>query len=154
MRATDKSCSMPVIPAISVILPLLSTAILPDAKIRWNGHLTGMDLKQILARIERRLVVVGMSANRASLLAGKPDAIRNIRRTVKNDSKGGFNAATIAALAGPLQTTPAFLLDGIEGVDSLDPREVNIVRLFRRAPEGTQRIVETVLKSEAGGEGP
>lgn len=74
-----------------------------------------MELEEILARIEARLKAVGISADRASKMAGKPDAIRNLRRAVKSGDRSGVSTATIAALAGPLQTTPAWLLEAIEG---------------------------------------
>jgi hypothetical protein len=37
-------------------------------------------LADILGRIEERLTALGLSATGATRLAGKPDAIRNIRR--------------------------------------------------------------------------
>lgn len=98
-------------PTKSVILPDLSTAILPDDRFILSGHITGMELAHVLGRIERSLKEVGLSADAASKLAGKPDAIRNMRRAVK-DGRPGFNIATITALARVLKKTPAWLIDG------------------------------------------
>jgi phage repressor protein C with HTH and peptisase S24 domain len=89
-----------------------------------NGQITGrldfpprsfyrtMDLRKILARIERRLKVVKLSASAASKLAGKPDAIRNLKRAVKDGMRQGLNATTLAALAKVLHTTVAWLTEG------------------------------------------
>jgi hypothetical protein len=97
-----------------------------------NGYFTGctqyrrrslyrsMDgLDRVLARIEARLAVVERSANAVSKEAGRPDAIRNLRRAVKNGDRSGVSTATIGALAGPLRTTAAWLLEasGPEEVD-------------------------------------
>ncbi len=47
------------------------------------------------------------------MLAGKPDAIRNLERAIeKNTGRSGISTATIKALAPVLETTPAWLLDG------------------------------------------
>lgn len=71
-----------------------------------------MNLPEILARIEKRLAEVGLTADAASKLAKKPDAIRNIKRAVKDGSRTGVSTATIAALAGPLQCQAAWLMTG------------------------------------------
>lgn len=64
-----------------------------------------MDLTAILANIEHRLRVMGISADEASRRAGRPDAIRNLRRKVRGDLTGGVNMGTMAALAKALDTT-------------------------------------------------
>lgn len=71
-----------------------------------------MELDEILARIEAQLVKVKLSADAASKLAGKPDAIRNIKRAVKKRDPKGVNVTTLTALAPVLQTTPAYLITG------------------------------------------
>lgn len=81
------------------------------------GYSTGMDLKGILERIERRLIAVDKKADKASNEAGKPDAIRNLRRAVES-KKGGITVATLEALAPVLETTVVYLLKG-EGPESL-----------------------------------
>ena len=43
-----------------------------------------MELHDVLSRIESRLEALGLSANRASALAKKPDAIRNLKRAVQS----------------------------------------------------------------------
>lgn len=70
-----------------------------------------MELSAVLKRIERRLKELGLSADAASRDAGKPDAVRNMRRAVKSGRKG-VNTSTIAALAPVLKTTAAWLLEG------------------------------------------
>lgn len=73
-----------------------------------------MDLKAILARIDKRLAITGHSDASASREAtGSPDTIRNWRRTVKEGSKGGATLRKIEALAPVLRTTPAWLIDEI-----------------------------------------
>jgi phage repressor protein C with HTH and peptisase S24 domain len=83
-----------------------------------------MDLEDVLARVERRLAVLGLSAHAASLLAKKPDAIRNLRRAVRSGDRRGITTETLGALAPVLQTTAAWLL---EGVGDTDPRHVAVV---------------------------
>jgi phage repressor protein C with HTH and peptisase S24 domain len=60
--------------------------------------------------VESRLVATGQSADKASRAAGKPDAIRNMRRAVK-EGRAGVNTGTISALAPILRTTAAWLLE-------------------------------------------
>lgn len=91
-----------------------------------NGRITGcgekparscylsMDTPAVLARIEERLKVVGLKADRASKLAGAPDAIRNLRRAVEKGTRTGVTMTTLAALAPVLQTTVGHLLEGSE----------------------------------------
>lgn len=71
-----------------------------------------MDLGSVLDRIERRLKVLGMSADAASRVARKPDAIRNIRRAVKSGQRQGVTVATLDALADALQTPRRWLHEG------------------------------------------
>jgi hypothetical protein len=71
-----------------------------------------MELAEILARIESRLSAVRLSASKASLKAGKPDAIRNMRRAVKEGRQGSVTVETISALAPVLRTTVEWLLTG------------------------------------------
>jgi hypothetical protein len=105
-----------------------STAILPDAACRNAGQSTGMKLGQILQRIEQRLRTLKISADKVSRLAGKPDAIRNIRRAVK-EGRAGVNATTIAALAPILQTSQAWLLSGEGPVNQQPKKELRNLNL-------------------------
>lgn len=73
-----------------------------------------MNLGEILNRIEDRLQATGLSADAASKLAKKPDAIRNLRRAVKENRRTGLSTSTVAALAEPLQCSAAWLLTGEE----------------------------------------
>lgn len=69
-----------------------------------------MNLERILERIELRLAALKMTASAASKKAGKSDAIRNIKRAVKNGDRGGVSTATLEALAPVLQTTAGWLI--------------------------------------------
>lgn len=89
-----------------------------------NGYITGRGissvrpfyrtmLKAVLERIEQRLRATGLSATGASMAAGLgEDAIRNLRRAVKDESRQGISTNTLTALAPVLKTTAAWLLDG------------------------------------------
>lgn len=109
-RAKESSCSILPMRRISVNLPHLSTAILPDAQFVGSGHITEMDLTALLSNIEALLRSKKMSASKASRLAGKPDAIRNIQRKVRDGVHGGVNTTTIDALAKVLGTTTQELI--------------------------------------------
>ena len=74
-----------------------------------------MELEDILARVESRLEALGLSAHAASLAAKKPDAIRNLKRAVKNGDRRGITTETLAALAPVLKTSAAWLLEGVGG---------------------------------------
>lgn len=108
-RATRSSWSMPDMGGISVSIPVLSTAMLPGARLIGSGHSTGMDLTTIITNIDRRLKVLGISSDEASRRAGRPDAIRNLRRKIKAKTRGSLRADTLAALAAALETTVAEL---------------------------------------------
>jgi Peptidase S24-like len=97
------------------------------------GYLTAMDLADILARIESRLKAVGLSAHAASLAAKRPDAIRNLKRAVKNNDRRGITTETLIALAPVLKTTPAWLLDGVG-----DPASGNLVRVVGQIGAGAE----------------
>jgi Peptidase S24-like len=72
-----------------------------------------MELEDVLARIESRLTALGLSAHAASLSAKRPDAIRNLKRAVKNGDRRGVTTETLIALAPVLKTTAAWLLEGV-----------------------------------------
>ena len=100
-------------PCYQVSLPYLSTVKLRNAVWLIPGHNTDMELEDVLARIESRLKVVGLSAHAASVAAKKPDAIRNLRRAVRSGDRRGVTTETLVALAPVLQTTAAWLLEGV-----------------------------------------
>lgn len=98
---------MPDMPTISVSLPVLSTVKLPGAFLPIPRQPAGMDLAVLLTNIERRLKDLKLSSDEASRLAGRPDAIRNLKRKVTNGTiKGSMRADTLAALARVLETSP------------------------------------------------
>lgn len=76
------------------------------------------DIGAIYARISRRLHVVGLAPSKASNLAGRPDAIRNLKRAVEEKARNpqsnreGMSTATVTALAPVLKTTPEWILSG------------------------------------------
>ncbi|MDM7851839.1 LexA family protein [Pseudochrobactrum kiredjianiae] len=70
-------------------------------------------LKDILERIDRRLLAVGLAESKAAKLAGLSDsAIRNMRRAVRNGKDQGASIKTIEAIAPILKTSSTWLLDG------------------------------------------
>jgi hypothetical protein len=87
--------------------------LLPGAKLTMFGYSTAMELEDVLFRIESRLKAVGLSAHAASLAAKRPDAIRNLKRAVKNHDRRGVTTETLMALAPVLKTTAAWLLEGV-----------------------------------------
>lgn len=77
-----------------------------------------MELQRVIKRIDARLKAVGMSANAASVAAGKKDAIRNLKRAAKDGNRQGATTTTMAALAPVLKTTVQWLLEG-QGVEDI-----------------------------------
>ncbi len=98
--------------------------ILPNAPLAVCGYSTAMELDDVLVRIESRLKALGLSAHAASLAAKRPDAIRNLQRAVKNKDRRGITTETLLALAPVLNTTAAWLLEGVG-----DPASGNLVRV-------------------------
>jgi hypothetical protein len=96
-----------------------------------------MELEDVLARVESRLRVLGLSAHAASLAAKKPDAIRNLRRAVKNGDRRGITTETLVALAPVLKTTAAWLLEGMG-----DPAAGNLGKVVGRIGAGAEILPE------------
>lgn len=96
-----------------------------------------MELAAILQRIELRLKAVGLKATRASKLAGKPDAIRNIQRAVRAGRRSGVSSTTLQALAPVLKTTEGWLLTGKNGGE-----DGGIEGVVAAIPEGTVNVQE------------
>lgn len=71
-----------------------------------------MELAAVLKRVNKRLKAVDLTADAASNLAGKRDAIRNLKRAVKVGARKGVSTATLAALVPVLQTTDIWLFSG------------------------------------------
>jgi Peptidase S24-like len=106
---------------------------LPNASLAVYGYSTAMKLDDVLARIESRLKALGLSAHAASLEANRPDAIRNLKRAVKNNDRRGITTGTLEALAPVLRTTVAWLLEGGEDLAS-----GNLVRVVGRIGAGAE----------------
>lgn len=98
--------------------------MLPDDRLWGTGHITGMNLSAILRRIEQRLDALNISADAAAQKAGKPDAIRNLKRAIKT-GREGVTTGTLAALAKALETREPWLLFEI-GPDSDAPTAMQI----------------------------
>lgn len=114
----------------------MSTVILPDAPLEEAGHSTGMELQDILSRIERRLKAVKLTPDAASRAAGKPDAIRNIKRAVRDGARTGVSTDTIRALAPVLKTSASWLLEG----DEPDVRSEDVAAGLDHAPAPTVKV--------------
>ncbi len=111
--------------------------ILPGAELTVFGYTTGMELEDVLSRIESRLKAVDLSAHAASLAAKRPDAIRNLKRAVKNHDRRGVTTETLMALAPVLKTTAAWLLEGIG-----EPAPGNAVQVVGRIGAGAEILPE------------
>ena len=77
-----------------------------------SGYLTGMNLPDILARIDERLEILALSQDKASSLAKKPDSIRNMRRALEEGRPMDVKIGTLNALAPVLETTAVWLFAG------------------------------------------
>jgi hypothetical protein len=111
--------------------------LLPGARLAMFGYSTAMELEDVLFRIESRLKAVGLSAHAASLAAKRPDAIRNLKRAVKNHDRRGVTTETLMALAPVLKTTAAWLLEGVG-----EPTPGNIVQVVGRIGAGAEILPE------------
>jgi hypothetical protein len=111
--------------------------LLPCARLAMFGYSTAMELEDVLFRIESRLKAVGLSAHAASLAAKRPDAIRNLKRAVKNHDRRGVTTETLMALAPVLKTTAAWLLEGVG-----EPTPGNIVQVVGRIGAGAEILPE------------
>lgn len=69
-----------------------------------------MDHKVLLDNIERLLKAKKTSADAVSKKAGRPDAIRNLRRRVADEFTGSWNLDTLSDIAVALETSPWELL--------------------------------------------
>lgn len=115
-----RRCAVPCMAALSVYLPHMSTVELPSEKTSAGGQNTAMsNLSDILERIDQRLSAVGLTASAASIAAGKSDAIRNMRRALRDGSRQGVTVETLAALAVPLKTSTAWLIDGVGNAEAV-----------------------------------
>jgi phage repressor protein C with HTH and peptisase S24 domain len=92
-----------------------------------------MEIENVLARIESRLKAVGLSAHAASLAAKRPDAIRNLKRAVKNHDRRGVTTETLMALAPVLKTSAAWLLEGVG-----EQASGNLVRVVGQVGAGAE----------------
>ena len=100
------------------------------------------ELKSILARIEARLRETGQSPTGASKAAGKPDAIRNIKRAIKEGKRSGVSTDTLSALADQLGTTLEWLLVGDKHTDGnfVNANELDLTALLA-AVEGSYHML-------------
>ena len=117
-----------------------------------------MNLQAILARIERRLEELDRTPHAVSKAAGVPDAIRNLKRVVR-DGKGGITARTLSALAPALNMTVAHLLgeearikiDHLTVEQLIEEREILLRRLTDVQNEIAKREQESMSASATSG---
>lgn len=110
-RATVISCAMPLINDISVKLLRKSTAnLLRDDPVN-SGYSTAMELKDVLAWIDTRKRVLGLSDAEVEKKAGRPSLVQNMRKTIKNGHGSLPKVASLRALAEVLGEAPAALLE-------------------------------------------
>jgi phage repressor protein C with HTH and peptisase S24 domain len=84
-------------------------------------------LKGVVIRVERRLKKLDLRAATASRAAGlSEDAIRNMQRAARDNSRQGVSTATLVALAPVLKTTVGWLLTG-EGDEDASPARIPLV---------------------------
>lgn len=135
-RATVRRCSIPVMTEISVILPRMSTAILPKAKIVPFGYPTSMGRDELLQWIKDRLLATKLSESKASKMAGHRDALRNFRL-----GKANPKIETWKALAKVLKAPfPGLDEDDIAPTGAKLP---TLEKLRERLAEAEDRLVET-----------
>lgn len=132
-RATWSNCSVPVMHGISVNLPDMSTAILPDALAVDTGSITAMDAKVILRNIDACLLAQRRTEHKVSKDAGHPDAIRNLRRAVAR-GKARVSLPMLQAIAKTLKTTPAELQR-----PDMEPPKLDL------SPDQQDRLLELLL---------
>jgi hypothetical protein len=112
-RANIRSSSIPDIESnIGKITALVNGYITGRLEPAFRSNYRSMKLGDVLERVERRLSALKITANKASVMAGKPDAIRNLRRSIKQNRREGVSTSTITALAGVLRTTVSWLSEG------------------------------------------
>jgi len=75
-----------------------------------------MELAPILDNIERLLRASGLSADFVSRESGHPDAIRNLRRRVRGELKGGITVQVVGDIASKLGVTANQLMEPREKV--------------------------------------
>ncbi|ASY56462.1 MULTISPECIES: hypothetical protein [Sinorhizobium] len=104
-------------------------------------------LNEILERIERRLEVVGLEPAVASVRAGlSKDAIRNIQRAVRSGKKGaGTSTETLTQLAPVLETTAAWLIEGVDcGAENLPPSMRRLWQAFASAAAAPEMVRDRI----------
>ena len=116
--------------AISVNVPVLSTVNLPNAREPDSGHSTGMDLKVLLANIDRLVKAQQTTDNAVGIKAGKQDAIRNLRRYAAGELKGMWTLDTLEAVARALGTSSWELLRPPGAIASDEDLEERINRVL------------------------
>lgn len=106
-------------------------------------------LRDILQRIEDRLAAVGLDPATASARAGlSKDAIRNIKRRADEGKEDlGVSTTTLVKLAPVLQTTPAWLIEGVDcGMAELSAPMRRLWEVMKRAeragPEAQARLAD------------
>jgi len=107
-----------------------------------------MNLKAILLRIERRLADLDLSASAASKAAGKPEAIRNLQRAVKDGKRQGISTSTLEALAPVLKTTVSWLMSGVDAPDGYRVRVVGLIGAGGAIDTDWEQLTEPLFEIE------
>jgi hypothetical protein len=105
-------------------------------------------LDQILNRIESRLEAVGLEPAVASVRAGlSKDAIRNIQRAVRSGKKGaGTSTETLIQLAPVLETTAAWLIEGVDcGAENLPPSMRSLWQTFVLTADAPDAVRDRIV---------
>jgi hypothetical protein len=110
-RATAMSCSMPVMDAVSVKLLRKSTAFLLRDRSWDSGYPTGMELKDVIAWVDRRLSALDLSDRQAEALAKRASLIQNMRKTLRKGHGSLPKVASLRDLAKVLGEPPAGLFE-------------------------------------------
>lgn len=81
-----------------------------------------MDLKAILARIEQKAEELGTTPSAVAKAAGKPAAIQNMKRAIR-DGRPGVNVTTLVALGEILGVTASWLMEGTDNPPKAEPKQ-------------------------------
>lgn len=104
-------------------------------------------LNDILKRIDQRLEALKISDAAASKMAvGHNEAIRNIRRNIKEGKeKAGVSSTTLQALAPVLETTAGWLIDGT-GPEQMPTDELRKILIEVENADLPDELVQRIVR--------
>lgn len=94
-------------------------------------------IHEILGRIDQRLKELNVSHTAVSNAAGKPDAIRNIKRSVENGQPGNVTLSTLVVLAEQLDVSLKWLIFGDLADGNTSDSSGELLPAVLEAVEGT-----------------